>query len=72
MATGICFHELSLIAEMLNQEHCLISCMRDSGEPPELTSEVRSYSAAIGQLAMLLPVLNLAAMDMERTNSWVA
>ena len=72
MGTGVAFHELALIASMLNEEIHLIGCMRSTGEPPELTSEVRCYSAAIGQLAMLIPVMQLAAMDLERTNSWVA
>ena len=72
MGTGVAFHELALIASMLNEEIHLIGCMRSTGEPPELTSEVRCYSAAIAQIHLMIPILQTAALDLERTNSWVA
>ena len=72
MATGICLHELSLIAEMINQEASLIRCMRDGGEPPKPEAEARSFAAGIAQINLLIPILEMAALDLERTNSWVA
>ena len=72
MATGICLHELALIAEMINQEASLIRCMRGGGEPPKPEAEARSFAAGIAQINLLIPILRLAALDMERTNSWVA
>lgn len=72
MGTGVAFHELALIAEMLNEEHRLVGCMRDSGEAPQPEAEARCYAGAIAQINLLVPILQMAALDMERVNSWVA
>ena len=72
MATGICLHELALIASMLNEEIHLIGCMRAGGEPPKPEAEARCYAGAIAQINLLIPILQMAALDLERTNSWVA
>ena len=72
MATGICLHELSLIAELINQEASLIRCMRDGGGAPQLEAEARCYAGGIAQINLLIPILQMAALDLERSNSWVA
>ena len=59
------FAELDSIAQMIQAENELISCMRSQGEPPAPEAEARSYGAAIAQLALLLPVMQLAAIDLE-------
>lgn len=69
---GVVFSELAAIAGLLNEEIHLVSAMRREGNPPTLTSEVRCYSAAILQINLLLPILQMAALDLERANSWVA
>ena len=72
MGTGVAFSELAAIAGLLNEEIHLIDSMRREGNPPTLTSEVRCYSAAIAQINLLLPILQGVALDLERSNSWVA
>lgn len=72
MATGICLHELALIAELIHEEVSLIRCMRDGGEAPKPEAEARCYAGGIAQINLLIPILRLAALDMERANSWVA
>ena len=72
MGTGVAFSELALIASMLNEEVHLIDAMRHEGNPPTLASEVRCYSAAIAQINLLIPVMRLAALELETENAWVA
>ena len=72
MGTGVAFHELALIASMLNEEVHLIGCMRSTGEAPQPEAEARCYAGAIAQINLMIPVLQMAALDLERTNSWVA
>ena len=59
------FAELDSIAQMIQAEHQLITCMRSQGEPPAPEAEARSYAAGMAEIALLLPVMQLAALDLE-------
>lgn len=70
MATGICLHDLALIAEMINQEASLIRCMRDGGEAPKPEAEARSFAAGIAQINLLIPILQMAALGASSDRRW--
>lgn len=72
MGTGVAFHELALIAEMTNQEIHLIGCMRSSGEAPQPEAEARCYAGAIAQINLMIPILQMAALQLETENALVA
>lgn len=66
------FAELNKIAAMIEAEHQLITCMRSQGEPPAPEAEARCYAAGLAEIALLLPVMQLAALELEQVNAWVA
>ena len=66
------FAELDSIAQMIEAEHQLITCMRSQGEPPAPEAEVYCYAAGLAEIALLLSVMQLAALELEQVNAWVA
>lgn len=66
------FAELDSIAQMIQAEHQIITCMRSQSEPPTPESEARCYAAGLAEIALLLPVMQLAALELEQVNAWVA
>lgn len=63
MGVGVAFSALAAIAGMIHEEHHLFEGMRREGNPPTLTSEVRCYPGAIAQINLLIPVLQMAALN---------
>ena len=66
------FAELDSIAQMIEREHGLITCMRRQGEPPAPEVEARSYAGAIGQLALMQAPLLCELSRLETEAAWVA
>ena len=64
--------ELHQIAVALVAENSLIQEMREEGEAPEVELEARSMAAGIAQIGLLIQPLQLAALDLETENAWVA
>ena len=66
------FAELDSIAQMIQAEHQLITCMRSQGEPPAPEAEARTYGAAIAQLALMQGPLLCELSRLETEAAWVA
>ena len=57
--------ELQQISAIVCEEIQLIHCMRCQGEAPEPEAEAASLAAGIGQVALMIRPLQLAALDLE-------